>query len=151
MQSKLPNSAKLRFIMSSTRSSSMRNRFRIIECVSLRFYIFSSIWKVRFSSRTGKAMLQIRIRDPLVTPGSWRGFTHIPDLGSLTHNSQGFVTIFWVKSSIILCQLAEMFVCTSSYLNLLSSLVGLPCIIPCSSFRSKTSFLHIMITVPKEQ
>ncbi len=50
------------------------------------------------------AFLTPWIRDPVfflpLDPG-------IPDLGSQTHFSEGLVTFFWVKSTIILCQLAQ--------------------------------------------
>jgi hypothetical protein len=40
-------------------------------------------------------------------PGS--GIVFFPDPGSLTHILESFVTIFWVKSSIIFLKLAKLF------------------------------------------
>ncbi len=48
-------------------------------------------------------VLRIRIRDPVpfdFWPGSGIGF--FPDPGSQTHIFESLVTIFWVKSSLIL-------------------------------------------------
>jgi hypothetical protein len=60
-----------------------------------------------------KAVLRIRIRDPvpfwLLDPGSGIDFFWIPNLGSQTHIFESLVTIFWVKSSIILWKLAQIF------------------------------------------
>jgi hypothetical protein len=53
-------------------------------------------------------VLQIRIRDPVpfrpLDPGSGKGFSGslISDPGSQNHIFESLVTIFWVKSSIIL-------------------------------------------------
>jgi hypothetical protein len=44
-----------------------------------------------------------------LTPGSGIGFFRIPNLGSQTHIFEGLVTIFWVKTSIILGKLGQIF------------------------------------------
>jgi hypothetical protein len=38
----------------------------------------------------------------LLTPGSWIWDRFFQDPGASTHNSEGFVTIFWVKNSLFL-------------------------------------------------
>jgi hypothetical protein len=45
-----------------------------------------------------------------LTPGSGRGFFRISDPGSQTHIFEGLVTSFWVKTSIILGKLGQIFV-----------------------------------------
>jgi hypothetical protein len=83
--------------------------------LSILFYIFGST----------PAVLRIRIRDPgvgaFLTPGSGirNRFipdpgSRIPDPGSQTHSFESLVTTFWVKSSIILCNLAQIFFLSSS-------------------------------------
>ncbi len=47
-------------------------------------------------------------------PGSVIVFFRIPDLGSQTHIVESLVTIFWVKSSIILWKLAQIFFFSTS-------------------------------------
>ncbi len=63
--------------------------------------------------RQSSLVLRIRIRDPVpfwpLDPGSVIGFFRISDPGSQTHIFESLVTIFWVKSSIILCKLAQIF------------------------------------------
>ncbi len=62
-----------------------------------------------------------RIRDPVpfwpLDPGSGMGFFRIPDLGSQDHILQSFLTIFLVKSSIILWKLAQIFFFITSKLK----------------------------------
>ncbi len=60
-----------------------------------------------------RAVLRIRIRDPVpfwpLDPGPGIGFFRIPDPGSQIHIFESLLTIFWVKSSIILWKLAQIF------------------------------------------
>ncbi len=57
------------------------------------------------------AVLRIRTRDPVslwpLDPGSGMGLFRISDPGSQTHIFESLVTTFWVKSSIILLNLAQ--------------------------------------------
>ncbi len=68
-------------------------------------------------------VLRIRIRDPglcaFLTPGSRISDpgSRISDPGSQTHIFESLVTTFWVKSSIILWNLAQIFFLSSSKLN----------------------------------
>ncbi len=61
------------------------------------------------------SVLRIRIRDPgsgafwPLDPGSGIGFFRISDPGSREHIFKSFLTIFLVKSSIILWKLAQIF------------------------------------------
>ncbi len=41
--------------------------------------------------------------------GIWDKFFQISDLGSQTHISESLVTVFWVKNTLILCQLTQFF------------------------------------------
>ncbi len=66
-----------------------------------------SVWKVASCPVLG-------IRDlVLLNPGNGIqkgiGFFRIPDLSSQTHIFESLVTVFWVKSSIILWKLAQIF------------------------------------------
>ncbi len=68
------------------------------------------------------AVLWIRIRNPgsgAFTPGSGirNGFFRIPDTRSQSHIFESIVTIFWVKSSIILWKLAQIFFFSTSKLK----------------------------------
>ncbi len=67
------------------------------------------------------SVLRIRIRDPVafwpLDPRSGMGFFRIPDLGSRDHILKSFLTIFWVKSSIILWKLAQIFFFSTSKLK----------------------------------
>ncbi len=64
-------------------------------------------------------VLRIRIRDPVpfwpLDPGSGMGF--FPDPGSRDHILKSFLTIFWVKSSIILWKLAQILFFSTSKLK----------------------------------
>ncbi len=62
-----------------------------------------------------------------LTPGSGirDRFFRIPDLGSQIHIFESLVTIFWVKSSIILWKLAQIFFFITSKLNLFAILWNL--------------------------
>jgi len=55
----------------------------------------------------------LRIRDPVpfwpLDPGSGIGFFHIPYPGSQIHIFESLLTIFWLKSSIILWTWAQIF------------------------------------------
>jgi hypothetical protein len=87
------------------------------ETLRRRITVTSSFTKVstemgnRVAAR--RAVLRIRIRDPVtflpLDPGSGIGFFRIPDLGSQTQIFESLVTIFWVKSSITLRKLAQIF------------------------------------------
>ena len=65
-------------------------------------------------------VLRIRIRDPVPfwprDPGSRTGFSgsRISDPGSRTHIFASLLTIFWVKITLILCKLVQIFFFDSS-------------------------------------
>jgi hypothetical protein len=74
-------------------------------------------------------VLRIRIRDPVpfcpLDPGSGIGFFQISDPGSQTHTFESFMTIFWVKNSIILGKLTQTFFFSTSKLTLYTILSNL--------------------------
>ncbi len=61
--------------------------------------------------------IKISVADPdpgsgaFLTPGSGISFFRIPDLRSQTHMFESLVTIFWVESSIILCNWHNFILC----------------------------------------
>ncbi len=85
------------------------------------------VW-IRIRGSMPQTVLRIRIRDRVLfdpwirDPGSGIGFFRIPDLGSRIPGSQdhifkSFLTIFLVKSSIILWKLAQIFFLSTSKLK----------------------------------
>jgi hypothetical protein len=63
------------------------------------------IQEVGYGENLGFVVFKCRVPDPgsgaFLTPGSRIRIRFFPDPGSLTYIFESFVTIFWVKSSII--------------------------------------------------
>ncbi len=101
------------------------NNGEYVEVLSLYLYVCGCT----VNTCPVQSVLRIRIRDPdwglfdhwIRDPGSGIGLfripdprSRIPDPGSQTHIFESLVTTFWVKSSIILWNLAQIFFLSSS-------------------------------------
>ncbi len=85
--------------------------YEIIICIN--FCMFPYAYVIRVVNSLLTAVLRIRIRDPVpfwpLDPGSGIRNRFFPDPGSQDHIFKTFLTIFLVKSSIILWKLAQNF------------------------------------------